>query len=50
MSNPDNKNATIEYTKFVQSSRHSEMKSIFDTFIPFIKFKECLDKKEKERR
>ena len=50
MSNPDNKNATIEYTKFVQSSRHSEMKSIFDTFIPFIKFKECLDKKEKEEQ
>ena len=50
MSNPDNKNGTIEYTKFVQSSRHSEMKSIFDTFIPFIKFKECLDKKEKEEQ
>jgi len=50
MSNPDNKNATIEYTKFVQSSRHSEMKSIFDTFIPFIQFKECLDKKEKEEQ
>ena len=47
MANPDTKNATIEYTKFVQSSRHSEMKAIFDTFIPFILFKECLDKKEK---
>ena len=50
MANPDNKNATIEYTKFVQSSRHSEMKAIFDTFIPFILFKECLDKKEKEEQ
>ena len=50
MANPDNKNATIEYTKFVQSSRHSEMKAIFDTFIPFILFKECLDKKEKDEQ
>ena len=50
MSNSDNKNATIEYTKFVQSSRHSEMKAIFDTFIPFILFKECLDKKEKNEQ
>ena len=48
MANPDNKNATIEYRKFVQSSRHSEMKAIFDTFIPFVLFKECLDKKEKD--
>ena len=48
MANADNKNATIEYTKFVQSSRHSEMKAIFDTFMPFILFKECLDKKEKD--
>ena len=50
MANPDDKNATIEYTKFVQSSRHSEMKAIFDTFIPFILFKECLDKKEKDEQ
>ena len=50
MANPDTKNATIEYTKFVQSSRHSEMKAIFDTFIPFIQFKECLDKKEKDEQ
>ena len=50
MANPDTKNATIEYTKFVQSSRHSEMKAIFDTFIPFILFKECLDKKEKDEQ
>ena len=50
MENPDNKNATIEYTKFVQSSRHSEMKAIFDTFIPFSLFKECLDKKEKDEQ
>ena len=50
MANPDNKNATIEYTKFVQSSRHSEMKAIFDTFIQFILFKECLDKKEKDEQ
>ena len=50
MENPDNKNATIEYTKFVQSSRHSEMKAIFDTFIPFVLFKKCLDKKEKDEQ
>ena len=50
MANPDNKNATIEYTKFVQSSRHTEMKAIFDTFIPFVLFKECLDKKEKDEQ
>ena len=48
MSSYDNKNATIEYKKFVQSSRHSEMKAIFDTFMPFILFKECLEKKEKD--
>ena len=47
MENPNFKNATIQYAKFVQSSSHTEMKAIFDTFIPFVLFKECLDKKEK---
>ena len=47
MENPNFKNATIQYAKFVQTSSHTEMKAIFDTFIPFILFKECLDKKEK---
>ena len=47
MENPNFKNATIQYAKFVQSSSHTEMKAVFDTFIPFILFKECLDKKEK---
>ena len=43
----ENKIAAIQYAKFVQSSSHTEMKAVFDTFIPFILFKECLDKKEK---
>jgi len=47
MENPNFKKATIQYAKFVQSSSHTEMKAIFDTFIPFVLFKECLDKKEK---
>ena len=50
MENPNFKNATIQYAKFVQSSSHTEMKAIFDTFIPFILFKECLDKKEKNEQ
>ena len=48
MSNPQNKNATIEYKKFVLSSLHSGMKTIFDTFLPFNLFKDCLEKKEKD--
>ena len=43
----ENKIAAIQYAKFVQSSSHTEMKAVFDTFIPFILFKECLDKKGK---
>ena len=43
-----NQNAKNEYNKFVQSSLHTEMKSIFDTYIPYILFKECLYKKEQE--
>ena len=50
MENPNFKNASIQYAKFVQSSSHTEMKAIFDTFIPFILFKECLDKKEKNEQ
>ena len=46
----ENKIAAIQYAKFVQSSSHTEMKAIFDTFIPFILFKECLDKKEKDEQ
>ena len=50
MENPNFKNASIQYAKFVQSTSHTEMKAIFDTFIPFILFKECLDKKEKNEQ
>ena len=50
MENSNFKNATIQYAKFVQSSSHTEMKAIFDTFIPFSLFKECLDKKEKNEQ
>ena len=50
MENPNFKNATIQYAKFVQSSSHTEMKAIFDTFIPYVLFKECLDKKEKNEQ
>ena len=50
MENPNFKNASIQYAKFVQSSSHTEMKAIFDTFIPYILFKECLDKKEKNEQ
>ena len=50
MENQNFKNASIQYAKFVQSSSHIEMKAIFDTFIPFILFKECLDKKEKNEQ
>ena len=50
MENPNFKNTTIQYAKFVQSSSHTEMKAIFDTYIPFVLFKECLDKKEKNEQ
>ena len=50
MENPNFKNASIQYAKFVQSSSHTEMKAIFDTFIPYVLFKECLDKKEKNEQ
>lgn len=50
MENPNFKNASIQYAKFVQSSSHTEMKAIFDTYIPFVLFKECLDKKEKNEQ
>ena len=50
MENANFKNAQIQYAKFVQSSNHTETKAIFDTFIPFVLFKECLDKKEKNEQ
>ena len=44
------KNAINEYSKFVHSSRHIEIKPIFDTYVPFEFFKEVLEKKENEKR
>ena len=44
------KNEINEYSKFVHSSRHIEIKPIFDTYVPFEFFKEVLEKKENEKR
>ena len=41
------KSARNQYLKF-QASRYIAMKAIFDTYIPFVLYKECLEKKEKD--
>ena len=43
------KSARNQYLKF-QASRYIAMKAIFDTYIPFVLYKECLEKKEKDEQ
>ena len=46
MENINFKTAINQYYKF-QTSRYVGMKAIFDTYIPFALYKECLERKKK---
>ena len=49
MENINFKTAINQYYKF-QTSRYVGMKAIFDTYIPFVLYKECLERKEKDEQ